>query len=229
MQLVRRPRHRNSQPATTLHRSRSDNAADHVIMGGANDAPIGMPPKLEAHRRGVRHQAISVVVGDQHRRLLLHKCAAGKYHPAGLWANTCCSHPRLGEITIKAAARRLTEEMGVICPFTPIFSMSYRADVSNGLIANEIVRVFGGRFQGTPDPDPFEASAWCKTAVEIEQDIDEQPENHTIWFQKFCRDFWSGIVRISEPNILKSADFPHRPLTTIASRDYKPPSFDKRG
>jgi hypothetical protein len=61
-----------------------------------------------------------------------------------------------GEATIDAAPWRLDEEMGIICPLSFSFSMSYHAEVSNGLIANEIVRVFAGRFNGTPIPDSLE-------------------------------------------------------------------------
>ena len=38
--------------------------------------------------------------------------------------------------------------MGFACPLTPLFTVHYRADVSNGLIENELVHVFGGLYQG---------------------------------------------------------------------------------
>src|SRR5450830_1172135 len=212
MQLVQRPRRHNLQMAAARHRLRFDNTADHVIVVDANDAPIGTLPKLAAHRRGVRHRAISVIVGDQHGRLLLHKRAAGKYHSGGLWTNTCCSHPRPGERAIDATIRRLAEEMGISCPLAFIFSMNYRAEVSNGLVEDEIVHVFGGHFNGAPSPDPLEASDWCwKSAAEIARDVDERPENYTIWFRKFRRDFWSDIVRVMEPNTSESTDFDTQP------------------
>jgi isopentenyldiphosphate isomerase len=48
--------------------------------------------------------------------------------------------------------------MGISCPLAFMFSMNYRPEVSNGLIANEIVHVFAGRLNGTPTPNPFEVS-----------------------------------------------------------------------
>jgi isopentenyl-diphosphate Delta-isomerase len=212
MQLIRRPPHRNRRRTASGYRLRFDNDADHVIAVDANDAPIGTLPKLEAHQRGVRHRAISVFVGDRHGRLLLHKRAAGKYHSGGLWTNTCCSHPRPGESAIDAAIRRLAEEMGISCSLAFIFSMNYRADVSNDLVEDEIVHVFGGHFDGTPSPDPLEASDWCwKSAAEIAQDVDEHPENYTIWFQIYRRDFWSDIVRLTETNFSESLDIGTQP------------------
>lgn len=173
----------------------ADNSADEVILVDADDRPLGTMAKLEAHRLGLRHRAISVVVRDRHSRLLLQQRAAGKYHSAGLWTNTCCSHPRPGEATIDAASRRLSEEMGFTCPLTFLFSTHYRADVSNGLIEDEIVHVFRGRFDGTPDPDPREVANWCwKTPEEVARDMDERPDRYTVWFREYRRQFWPAMT-----------------------------------
>lgn len=175
-----------------------DNGSDHVIVVDANDVQIGAVPKIDAHRNGLRHRAISVVIGDQHRRVLLHRRAAAKYHSGGLWTNTCCSHPRPGEDASDAAARRLFEEMGIICPLSFLFRMNYRAEVSNGLIEDEIVHVFGGRFDGEPTPDPLEVSDWCwKSFDEVERDVNLRPDIYTVWFRKLRSEFWKEIVSFS--------------------------------
>lgn len=84
--------------------------------------------------------------------------------------------------------RRLSEEMGLSCPLTFLFSTRYRAAVSNGLIEDEIVHVFGGQFDGTPQPDPREVSAWrWRTPIEIDQEIKTHPDIYTVWFRKFRR------------------------------------------
>ena len=172
----------------------SDNAADQVILVDAHDRPLGTMGKFAAHQQGVRHRALSVIVRDRHNRLLLQRRAAGKYHSGGLWTNTCCSHPRPGEETIDAAHRRLTEEMGIACPLTFLFSTHYRADVSNGLIEDELVHVFGGSFDGTPQPDPLEVSDWCwKAADEVAREVEQRPELYTVWFREYCRRFWPAI------------------------------------
>ena len=89
------------------HTGTADNSADHVILVDADDRPVGTMGKLEAHRHGMRHRAISVIVRDAQNRLMLQQRAHGKYHSGGLWTNTCCSHPRPGEDTLHAARRRL--------------------------------------------------------------------------------------------------------------------------
>ena len=194
MQVTQKPSHLGS-PGAINSRPRSDNSSDHVIVVDANDIAIGTAPKLDAHRTGLRHRALSIIVGDRHGRILLHRRATGKYHSGGLWTNTCCSHPRPGEQASDAAARRLVEEMGISCPLTFMFSMNYRAEVSNGLVEDEIVHVFGGRFDGTPSPDPLEVSDWCwKPFGEVEQDVDARPDIYTIWFRKIRNEFWSDII-----------------------------------
>ena len=106
-------------------------SADAVILVDADDRPIGTMAKLEAHRCGLLHRAVSVFVRDSSGRLLLQqRTVSGKYHSGGLRANTCCSHPRPAEAAAEAAARRLVEEMGFACSLTFLFPMRYCAPVS---------------------------------------------------------------------------------------------------
>ena len=60
------------------------------------DGRLATVDKLEVHRRGLWHPAVSVFLMDGARTLLQQR-AMGKYHSPGLWANACCTHPRPGE------------------------------------------------------------------------------------------------------------------------------------
>ena len=194
--MTSRERTRDWLRASPRSLSQVDTSEDEVIVVDANDVAIGTAPKLEAHRRGLSHRAISVFVGDPRGSLLLQQRSAGKYHSGGLWTNTCCSHPRPGEDVHDAAMRRLDEEMGIACPLVFLFSMHYRANVSNELIEDEIVHVFGGRFSGVPNPNPLEVSDWVwRPSADIARDIDQRPDRYTIWFRKFHREYWSLINR----------------------------------
>ena len=175
-------------------RLRPETPDDLVVLVDADDCSIGTIGKLEAHRRGLLHRAISVVVRDGRNRLLLQQRASSKYHSGGLWANTCCSHPRPGEAVADAAARRLVEEMGFACSLSFLFPMRYCAPVSNGLVENELVHVFGGQFDGTPEPDPHEVMAWCwKHPTELADELDKQAEIYTVWFRKYCQEHWDVL------------------------------------
>ena len=54
-----------------------------VLLVDADNNPIGEMEKLEAHRRGIMHRAVSVLVFDPEGRWLLHRRALGKYHAGG--------------------------------------------------------------------------------------------------------------------------------------------------
>ncbi len=142
--------------------------------------------KLEAHRLGLLHDAISVFLfcGDE---ILLQRRAAGKYHCGGLWANACCTHPFLDEAPMDAAARRLREEIGVATPLRGTAVLEYRADVGGGLIEHERVSVFRGevdRASFAPRLDPREVSelGW-RTIDALRAEIADQPERFTPWLK----------------------------------------------
>ena len=80
---------------------------EYVILVDTGDREIGTAEKLEAHLSGALHRAFSIVIWDSAGRMLLQQRAVAKYHSGGLWTNTCCGHPRPGEDTHVAAARRL--------------------------------------------------------------------------------------------------------------------------
>src|SRR5205085_8951 len=104
------------------------------------------------------HRAFSIFIVDERGRILLQRRSAKKYHSGGLWANSCCGHPRPGEPTVAAARRRLAEELGLVAPLTFGFFSRYRADLDGGMQENEFVYVYFGPPTGAPEPDPAEVS-----------------------------------------------------------------------
>ena len=125
-----------------------------MILVDEDDREIGIADKLETHRRGALHRAISVIVWDSAGRLLLQKRAAGKYHSGGSWTNACCGHPRPGEDVEAAALRRLEEEMGFTCPLESLGTIRYRAELDHGMIEHELVHMFRGLYDGTDRAEP---------------------------------------------------------------------------
>jgi isopentenyl-diphosphate Delta-isomerase len=169
---------------------------DLVVLVDAADVQHGTAEKLDAHKRGLMHRAISVLVRNADGALLLQRRAARKYHSSGLWANACCSHPLPGEDTLAAARRRLREEMGIDCAVEPLFVTHYRAPVSNDLIEDEVVHVFGGKFDGSANPDPAEVSAWKWTSfAELKTGLDARPADYAVWFQHYMAKHGDVIAR----------------------------------
>jgi hypothetical protein len=63
MQLTQKLLYRELQVAATDARPQIDNNSDEIIMVDPNDVAIATAPKLDAHRNGLRHRAISIVIG----------------------------------------------------------------------------------------------------------------------------------------------------------------------
>ncbi len=163
------------------------NDDDLVVLVDERDREVGTAPKLAVHRDGRLHRAVSVFVFDDAGRWLLQRRAGGKYHSAGLWSNTACTHPRPGELPEAAAARRLGEEMGIACLLRPAFSFLYRAELHGGpepLVEHEFDHVFVGRFEGAPAPAPVEVSGWRWAEAEaVQAAVARAPERFTPWFR----------------------------------------------
>jgi isopentenyl-diphosphate delta-isomerase len=145
--------------------------------------------KLEVHRRGLRHPAVSVFVMDQDRTLLQRRAEA-KYHTPGLWANACCTHPRWGESARDCAARRLDEELGLKArpqQLIPLGSLEYRADVGGGLVEHEFVELFALPADAESlglrlDPDEVADTRWI-TLDSLGGEIASDPERFTPWLR----------------------------------------------
>ena len=171
------------------------NDNDPIVLVDADDVAQGVAPKIEVHRRGLRHRALSVLVRDSAGNMLVHRRNAAKYHSGGLWTNACCSHPRPDELPADAARRRLAEEMGVRCEVKLLFTAHYRAAVSNGYIEDEVVHAFGGTYEGPVAPDPAEVSEWKWIPfAALAEDLTRRPEFYTVWFRHYFREHYDAIA-----------------------------------
>ena len=149
------------------------------------DGRLSTMEKIEAHRKGLLHRAVSVFIFNDRNELLLQKRASGKYHSPEKWTNTSCTHPLPGETLIMCARRRLSEEMGLAAKLTEVFTFSYKADVGNGLIENEFDHVFLGISNQNPSPNPAEVSDWTWVTIEaLEQQLLVSPERYSPWLRQ---------------------------------------------
>lgn len=155
-----------------------------IILVTKKDEIIGYEEKILTHEKALLHRAFSIFVFNNKGEMLLQKRAKKKYHCSGLWTNTCCSHPRKGEETDKAAHRRLKEEMGFDCDLIEMFKFHYKVKFDNGLTENEIDHVFLGFYDKNPKISKKEADdyKWVKFE-KIEGDIKKNPKIYTPWFK----------------------------------------------
>lgn len=157
---------------------------EYVILVNKNDMPLGTMEKMEAHEKGVLHRAFSVFVFNTQGQLMLQQRALEKYHSPGLWTNTVCSHPRVGEEVLDAAHRRIQEEMGFDCEMKPLFSFVYKSDVGQGLREHEFDHVLIGVTNQQPDINPDEVADWKYVDFDfVLKDMVENPATYTVWFK----------------------------------------------
>ena len=165
-----------------------------VQLVDAQDQPTGVMEIIEAHRMGLLHRALSVIIFNSKKEILLQRRALGKYHSPGLWTNTCCSHPYPQEPPLNAAHRRLKEEMGMVTDLEFVFKFLYKVDFENGLIEHELDHVFVGESDENPHLNPEEAMdfTWILIA-DLKKNMTEDPNSYTYWFKLIIETYGDSL------------------------------------
>ena len=157
---------------------------EYLTLVDKNDTPLGKQEKIEIHKLGLLHRAFSIFIFNSNQELLLQQRADVKYHSAGLWTNTCCSHPRFGEELLDAANRRLFEEMGLKTNLEFAFSFIYKAEFENGLTEYEYDHVFWGQTDELPVTNETEVKDWKYMSLhELKKDINDNPAHYSEWIK----------------------------------------------
>jgi isopentenyl-diphosphate delta-isomerase len=171
-------------------------ADEKLILVDERNHAVGTDGKDLIHRKGLLHRAFSIFLADAQGQIVLQQRNRQKYHSGGLWANTCCGHPRPGERTVSAARRRLHEELGVTATLSFGFFSRYRADLDHGMQENEYVYVFFGRLSGEARPDPAEVAAVQSLPLdEIKRRIGKDPQAFTYWLRHYFDNHLADIAR----------------------------------
>ena len=157
---------------------------EEVILVDTNDSEIGKMEKMQTHIEGRLHRAFSIFVFNSKGELLLQQRENGKYHSGGLWTNTCCSHPRVGEDIKEAVHRRLKEEMGFDCDLREKKTFLYHAKFDNDLIEHELDHIFIGYYNGVPIPNKEEVENWKWISTkDLKKELEAEPDKFTYWFK----------------------------------------------
>jgi len=171
------------------------------ITAIASDGEYYPIEKLEAHQRNVPHLAISVFV-VRNGKLLLQQRANHKYHSGGLWANTCCSHPRWNERPEACAARRLPEEVGWNTELTWFGTIDYVADVGSALFENEFAHCFVGELHDDSvldqfNPEEVQAVKWVDLN-DLRDEVNRSPAQFTKWLRIYLQKHFQMIRTAAE-------------------------------
>lgn len=146
------------------------------VLDVVNDAdePIAQATRAEVHEERLLHRAVHVLLVDPEDRVLLQRRSKHKRTFPGLWTSSASGHVPSGQALIQAARRETAEELGIEPPsLRPVGTLRVEApDVGE----REIVHVFVGAFEGSPDPDPDEVleTRWVEPD-RIRRWIEEDP------------------------------------------------------
>jgi isopentenyl-diphosphate delta-isomerase len=164
---------------------------EEVILVDEKDNFLGTMEKLQAHKKGLLHRAFSIFIFNDVGELLLQQRALTKYHSAGLWTNTCCSHPKPSEEILMAANRRLQEEMGFTTELTVKSNFIYKVKFENNLIEHEFDYILIGTYNKEPIIN-FEEVCNYKWANlnNLKKDIQNKPNEFTHWFKLAIEKFF---------------------------------------
>jgi isopentenyl-diphosphate delta-isomerase len=124
-----------------------------------------MPKRMVHHHATPLHLAFSCYLFDHDGNFLVTRRAATKRTWPGVTTNSCCGHPSPDETLTIAIKRRIVQELGLdatdIKPVLPAFS--YKAEMDNGIVENEICPVFVGFADPAalaPDPEEVDSTEW---------------------------------------------------------------------
>lgn len=147
----------------------------------------GEMEKLEAHKKGVLHEAYSIFI-LKNNQMLIQKRAKNKYHSGGLWSNACCSHPQLEENIFENIKRKTFDELGIeIENLNFEFSFIYRNKFDNNLIEYEYDNVFTAQSNSLIkfNPDEVEKVKWVNLE-DLAEDLEKNPQKYSYWFLIAC-------------------------------------------
>jgi isopentenyl-diphosphate Delta-isomerase len=170
--------------------------SEDLILVNEHNRAVGRAEKAAVHAAGLLHRAFSIFLVDAKGRLLLQRRSREKYHSAGLWANSCCGHPRPGESTLQGARRRLGEELGAVATLRHRFQARYCTVLPNGLTENELVYVYFGAAPKTFTLNRAEVSkvGWI-TVPELLKDVERRPKRYAYWLRYYLKNHHAAIRR----------------------------------
>ncbi|MFN3746586.1 MAG: isopentenyl-diphosphate Delta-isomerase [Hyphomicrobiaceae bacterium] len=174
---------------------------EELILIDERNRAIGTAPKQVVHRNGLLHRAFSIFLMDGRGRFLLQQRHPRKYHSGGLWANSCCGHPRVHERSLHAARRRLGEELGLDTALRFGFFSRYRTALDNRMQENELVYVYFGELTASIKPNADEIiDVDLLTPREIRRRILQEPSSFTYWLKHYFKVHDADIERFSVPS-----------------------------
>lgn len=156
-----------------------------LILVDRNDREIGALDKSTCHDGGgVLHRAFSLFVFNRRRELLIQQRAPGKRLWPSYWSNSCCSHPRAGEVMTEAIGRRLQQELGLTAALHYVYKFEYVARYGELGTEHELCWVYVGWTRDEPVINTTEINDWRWVGPEcLTEELTRYGDRFTPWFK----------------------------------------------
>jgi isopentenyl-diphosphate delta-isomerase type 1 len=141
----------------------ADPAEELLQLVDEQDRAVGVAARGEAHRLGLLHRAVNVVVVDSRGRVFLQQRAAAKAVAPLHWDVSASEHLAPGESWVDAARRGLREELGVeateLEPARDLkVHLTEAEHAGQPIVDRELARLYLARHDGPFDPNPAEVA-----------------------------------------------------------------------
>lgn len=173
--------------------------AEQLILVDDEDREIGHDSKADCHDgQGVLHRAFSLFVFNEAGELLLQKRSASKRLWPLYWSNSCCSHPRRGEVMEEAIHRRLEQELGLESDLEFLYKFKYQARYGELGAEHELCSVYAGHARGPVQANANEVAEWRYVRpAQLDIEIAHRAERFTPWlkleWERIRREFAGSI------------------------------------
>jgi len=159
--------------------------AEKLIVVNEKDRITGYEDRKKCHRdKGILHRAFTIFVFNKKNQILIQKRSKNKLLWPLFWETSCSSHPRRGEICLKAAKKRLKEELGFTCQLKSLSKFRYRAVYKNINSENEICVILTGKYDGKIKPNPKEVADWKWIDIKkLKRNITKNPDKYAPWLK----------------------------------------------
>ena len=155
--------------------------------------PIGAAEKWSSHHADTPlHLAFSCYVFDDDGAFLTTRRALPKKVWPGVWTNSVCGHPGVGESMVDAIQRRLDYELGMRGRDLQLVLPHhiYRAPPFRGIVEHEFCPVYIARADGDLRPNPLEVSAcaWLDWAYFVRAAEADTTDAYSWWCKNQLRE-----------------------------------------
>jgi len=123
-----------------------------------DDAVIGGAPLSDCLEKGLLHRAVAVLVRRSSGSYVLQRRSESDLWNPGMWTISCTGHVRRGESYLQAAARELSEELGIGGSLRLLFKLKLPPIREGSFTEHEWTTFFITATDDPVTPDPQELS-----------------------------------------------------------------------